>query len=52
MPLREIADELHACYESLHALDALGELQTQGNLLKIVQKLPAYLQNERREVVR
>ena len=52
VPLREFADELHACYESLHILDALGELQTQGNLLKIIKKLPAYLQNEWRDVVR
>ena len=52
VPLREFADELHACYESLYALDALGELQTQGNLLEIIKKLPAYLQNKWRDVVK
>ena len=52
MSLREFADELRACYESLDALDALGELQTQSNLSEIVKKLPAYLQNKWREVVR
>ena len=52
MSLREFADELRACYESLDALDALDELQTQGNLSEIVKKLPAYLQNKWRDVVR
>ena len=52
MSLREFADELRPCYKSLHALDALGELQTQSNLSEIVKKLPAYLQNKWREVVR
>ena len=52
MPLREFADELRAGYESLDALDALDELQTQGNLSEIIKKLPAYLQNKWRDVVR
>ena len=52
MPLREFADELHAGYESLNALDALDELQTQGNLSEIIKKLPGYLQNKWRDVVR
>ena len=43
VPLREFADELRACYESLYALDAFEELQTQGNLLEIIKKLPTYL---------
>ena len=37
MPLQEFADELHAGYESLNALDALDELQTQGNLSEIIK---------------
>ena len=52
MPLREFADELRAGYESLNALDALDELQTQGNLSEIIKKLPGYLQNKWRDVVR
>ena len=52
MPLREFADELRDGYESLNALDALDELQTQGNLLEIIKKLPGYLQNKWRDVVR
>ena len=52
MPLRVFADELRAGYESLNALDALDELQTQGNLSEIIKKLPGYLQNKWRDVVR
>ena len=52
MSLREFADELRAGYESLSALDALDELQTQNKLSKIVKKLPEYLQNRWRDVVR
>ena len=52
MSLREFADELRAGYESLDALDALDELQTQGNLSEIIKKLPGYLQNKWRDVVR
>ena len=52
MPLREFADELRARYESLNALKALDELQTQGNLSEIIKKLPGYLQNKWRDVVR
>ena len=52
MPLREFADELRAGYESLDALGALDELQTQGNLSEIIRKLPGYLQNKWREEVR
>ena len=52
MSLREFVDELRAGYEFLDALDALGELQTQGNLSEIIKKLPAHLQNKWRDVVR
>ena len=52
MPLREFADELRAGYESLSALEALDELQTPGNLSEIIKKLPGYLQNKWRDVVR
>ena len=36
VPLQEFADKLRACYESLYTLDALKELQTQSNLLEII----------------
>ena len=52
MLLREFADELRASYESLDALDALDELQNQRNLSEIIKKLPGYLQNKWRDVVR
>ena len=52
MPLQEFADELRAGYESLDALGALDEVQTQGNLSEIIRKLPGYLQNKWRDVVR
>ena len=52
MSLREFADELRVGYESLDALDALDELQTQGNLSEIIKKLPAHLQNKWRDVAR
>ena len=45
VPLREFADELRACYESLYALGALEELQMQSNLSEIIKKLTSYLQN-------
>ena len=38
MSLREFADELRAGYESLSALDALDELQTQSNLSRNCQE--------------
>ena len=52
MTPREFADELRAGYESLNALEALDELQTQGNLSEIIKKLPGYLQNKWRDLVR
>ena len=52
MSLREFADELRSGYESLSALDALDDLQTQSNLSEIIKKLPGYLQNKWRDVVR
>ena len=43
-PLREYADNLRSCQEALNAMGALNELNTQGNLFKLVKKLPMYLQ--------
>jgi len=49
--LREYADELRTCYESLRALGAFDELRSQASLAAIVKKLPTYLQNRWRDVV-
>jgi len=49
--LRAFSDDLRNTYETLKAMQCLGEINAQGNLLSIVSKLPAYLQNRwRREV--
>ena len=42
--LREFADRLQTCYRALVAMHCLMEIETQGNLLRIVSKLPGYLQ--------
>ena len=47
-----LKDRYGAEYESLNALEALDELQTQGNLSEIIKKLPGYLQNKWRDIVR
>lgn len=49
--LREYADDLRTCYESLRALGAFEELKSQASLAAIVKKLPTYLQNRWRDVV-
>ena len=49
--LREYADELRNCFETLEALGAAGELQSQGNLVTLIRKLPSYLQNRWRDLV-
>jgi hypothetical protein len=49
--LREFADDLRTCYESLQALGAFEELKSQASLAAIVKKLPTYLQNRWRDVV-
>ena len=43
--LREYADELRSCYGALEAVGSSQELNTQGNILRLVQKLPSYLVN-------
>ena len=43
--LREYADELKSCKETLKAMGRLNEVNNQTNLLRIVEKLPVYLQN-------
>ena len=49
--LREYADDLRTCYESLNALGASEELRSQGSLAVLIKKLPTYLQNRWRDVV-
>ena len=49
--LREFADDLRNCYESLNALGASGELQSQSSLVALVKKLPSFLQNKWRDTV-
>ena len=51
MDLREYADDLQNCCESLRALGALGELRSQSSLVALVRKLPAHLQGRWRDVV-
>ena len=43
--LREMADDLRNCVESLHAMNLLAEVSTQSVLLRIVQRLPFFLRN-------
>ena len=38
--LREMADDARSCYEALETLDATSEMDTMGNLFKLVQKMP------------
>jgi len=50
--LRDFADELKCCSETLKAMDRLNEIDNQSNLLRIVDKLPLYLQNSWRKEAR
>ena len=42
--LRKFADRLQTCYRALVAIHCLMEIDTHGKLLRIVSKLPGYLQ--------
>ncbi|XP_042889909.1 uncharacterized protein LOC122264893 [Penaeus japonicus] len=42
--LREYSDELNCCLESLTEMNSLSQLGSGDNMLKIVEKLPYYLQ--------
>ena len=44
LDLREYADELTCCLESLKEMNSLSQLASGDNMLKIVEKLPYYLQ--------
>lgn len=43
--LQDFSDELNSCKEMLTSMGRLNEINNQTNLLKIVGKLPSYLQN-------
>ncbi|KAJ8031990.1 hypothetical protein HOLleu_25384 [Holothuria leucospilota] len=43
--LRDFADDLRACKETLQAVDFLGEINTQHVLRAIVERLPNYLRS-------
>ena len=43
--LRRYANNLRTCYETLKAGNCLGELESQSNLKKIMDRLPGYVQN-------
>jgi len=43
--LREYSDDLNSCKETLKAMGKLNEINNQTNLLRIVEKLPVYVQN-------
>ena len=43
--LRSYSDELRNGYEMLNAMNCLGEMNIQSNLMKIVSRLPNYVQN-------
>ena len=47
--LQDLSDELLNCYETLQAMDKLVEIDSQRCLVKIVRKLPVYLQNQWRK---
>ena len=47
--LQDFSDELINCYETLQAMDKLVEIDSQRCLVKIVRKLPVYLQNQWRK---
>jgi len=50
--LREYSDELNSCKETLQAMGKLNEISNQTNLLRIVEKLPVYVQNSWRKEAR
>jgi hypothetical protein len=51
MRLRDLSDDINSCLAALEATGAVTEMNTQGSLLKIVEKLPLYLQGAWRKRV-
>ena len=50
--LQRYSDDLKSCKEVLNAMGKLSEIDNQTNLVKIVEKLPTYLQNRWKQEVR
>ena len=51
--LQEISDDLESCKETLEAMDTMEEIDTRRSMVKIVERLPRYLQDRwRREAVK
>ena len=49
--LQEYADELRSCSETLQAMGSIAEISSQGTLVKIIQRLPYFMQNKWRSRV-
>ena len=49
--LQEHADELRSCSETLQAMGSIAEISSQGTLVKIIQRLPYFMQNKWRSRV-
>ncbi|XP_013395337.1 uncharacterized protein LOC106162568 [Lingula anatina] len=50
--LRDFADELRTCAETLEAMGNSSELSTQSSLVKITERLPGYLEHKWKQEVR
>ena len=50
--LRQLADDLVCCRETLSAMGAFHEINNQATLLRIVERLPPFLQNRWKREVR
>ena len=50
--LQEFADDVRGCVETLRAMNRLDEVDTRGRLVKLMNRLPLYLQGRwRKEAV-
>ena len=43
--LQDLADDVRGCIEALKALDRINDIDSQGGMLKIIDRLPLYLQS-------
>jgi len=48
--LQELADDVRACKETLEAIGMLSEIDTRTRMVKIVSRLPLYLQSKWRHL--
>ena len=49
--LQELADDLRSCKETLEAMNKLEEIDTRRSMVKIVERLPQFLQGRWRKLV-